>query len=99
MVVEALEPRLSSRERQIMDALFQLGEGTVAEVQERLARLAAPDVLGDHARGTFGTCRGRDVRCHRHARMGPERVVCRQRFGPENVERCVTDPTGIERFK
>lgn len=37
MVVEALEHRLSRRERQIMDALFQLGEGTVAEVQERLA--------------------------------------------------------------
>jgi predicted transcriptional regulator len=36
MVVEALEHQLSRRERQIMDALFQLGEATVAEVQERL---------------------------------------------------------------
>jgi predicted transcriptional regulator len=37
MVVEALEHQLSRRERQIMDALFQLGEATVAEVLERLA--------------------------------------------------------------
>ena len=35
-MVEALEHQLSRRERQIMDALFQQGEATVAEVVERL---------------------------------------------------------------
>jgi len=35
-VAETLEHRLSRRERQIMDALFQLGEGTVAEVREAI---------------------------------------------------------------
>ena len=36
-MVEALEHKLSRRERQIMDILFQRGEGTVAEVLESLA--------------------------------------------------------------
>lgn len=35
-MVGALEHQLSRRERQIMDALFQQGEATVAEVVERL---------------------------------------------------------------
>lgn len=35
-MAETLEHRLSRRERQIMDALFQLGEGTVAEVREAI---------------------------------------------------------------
>ncbi len=34
--MEAALPPLSRRERQIMDVLYQLGEATAAEVQERL---------------------------------------------------------------
>src|SRR4028119_1911435 len=33
---DSLNSQLSRRERQIMDVLFQLGEATAAEVQERL---------------------------------------------------------------
>lgn len=36
-LAESLEHRLSRRERQIMDVLFQRGEATVAEVRESLA--------------------------------------------------------------
>lgn len=36
-MVETLEHQLSRRERQIMDVLFRLGEGTVAEVRDELA--------------------------------------------------------------
>jgi predicted transcriptional regulator len=35
-MADALANRLSRRERQIMDVLYQLGEATAAEVQERL---------------------------------------------------------------
>lgn len=36
-MVESLEHKLSRRERQIMDVLFQRGQATVAEVREDLA--------------------------------------------------------------
>jgi len=36
-LVESLEHKLSRRERQIMDVLFQRGQATVAEVREDLA--------------------------------------------------------------
>ena len=35
-MVDSIANRLSRRERQIMDVLYQLGEATAAEVQERL---------------------------------------------------------------
>ena len=35
-MADSLASRLSRRERQIMDVLYQLGEATAAEVQERL---------------------------------------------------------------
>src|SRR3712207_5656202 len=35
-MADAIANRLSRRERQIMDVLYQLGEATAAEVQERL---------------------------------------------------------------
>src|SRR6056297_314437 len=58
----------------------------VDNMQEGLARLAPPDVLRDHPRGTGRPCVRGDVRRDRYLRVRPERVLRRQGFGAEDIE-------------
>jgi hypothetical protein len=62
-------------------------------------RFAAPDVLGDDARGGLGACFRGDMGCHGDLRMRPEGMLCRKGFGPENVKRGMRELPAVERGK
>ena len=52
-----------------------IADAAVHQIEERLARLAAADVFGDHLRGGGGAGLGRDMRRYRHAGVRPVGVV------------------------
>jgi len=68
----------------------------IDKVQHRLSCLAAADVFRDDQGCGVRARFRRDVRRHGDAGVGPERVICGQRFDAEHVERGVCDLAAIE---
>jgi hypothetical protein len=68
----------------------------VNKVEERHSRLTAPDVFGNHLRRGVGAGIGGNMGGDGDAGVGPERVVLRQGFDPEHIERGMADLAAVE---